>query len=200
MNMAVDEALLKAGLPFPVLRVYRWRRPAVSMGYFSRYRDLRAHGKREIVRRWTGGGVVPHGEDFTYSLIAGKREAVSRATPSEAYRSIHAILSRAVGGELEPAAAADPATAGGDCFQQPVGSDVMIGGEKVAGAAQRRTRWGLLHQGSIQGVQIPAGFVESLAGAIARNVLPFSLKDALVREATSIAKTRYENPAWTRKF
>src|SRR5450755_3610789 len=69
MNMAVDEALLGSAT-FPVLRFYRWRSPALSFGYFGSYADVAdQRDEREIVRRWTGGGVVPHGADLTYSVI-----------------------------------------------------------------------------------------------------------------------------------
>src|SRR5947207_6599647 len=69
LNMAVDEALL-ADSAAPILRFYRWREPSLSFGYFGLYAEVvdQLNG-REIVRRWTGGGIVPHGDDFTYSVI-----------------------------------------------------------------------------------------------------------------------------------
>lgn len=67
-NMALDEALLESAAA-PLLRFYRWRRPALSFGYFGRYDEAAAQSShREIVRRWTGGGIVPHGDDLTYSV------------------------------------------------------------------------------------------------------------------------------------
>ena len=36
LNMAIDEALLQTA-SLPLLRVYRWSRPAVSVGYFGRF-------------------------------------------------------------------------------------------------------------------------------------------------------------------
>ena len=58
VNMAIDEALLTAA-GTPVLRVYHWAKKAVSFGYFERFQPVRAaYPDREIVRRWTGGGVV----------------------------------------------------------------------------------------------------------------------------------------------
>jgi lipoate-protein ligase A len=69
LNMAIDEALLRTARE-PLLRIYRWARPAVSFGYFGKWADVhRAWPEREAVRRWTGGGIVPHGDDLTYSLI-----------------------------------------------------------------------------------------------------------------------------------
>src|SRR2546423_12982971 len=72
LNMAVDEALLVDSAA-PVLRFYRWQRPSISFGYFGRYAEVAPESaRREIVRRWTGGGIVPHGADLTYSVIIPK--------------------------------------------------------------------------------------------------------------------------------
>ena len=58
LNMAVDEALLAAA-PAPILRFYRWRQPSLSFGYFGLYTEVASQSdEREIVRRWTGGGIV----------------------------------------------------------------------------------------------------------------------------------------------
>src|SRR6516162_1777209 len=61
MNMAIDEALLE-NANLPVIRFYQWDHPALSFGYFGRYSDV-VRQERDLVRRWTGGGIVFHGED-----------------------------------------------------------------------------------------------------------------------------------------
>ena len=67
----------------PLLRVYRWERPAVSFGYFERWEPVREkYPEREAVRRWTGGGVVLHGEDFTYSMLIPRASPASRHPPA----------------------------------------------------------------------------------------------------------------------
>ncbi|MEY2438662.1 MAG: lipoyl(octanoyl) transferase, partial [Verrucomicrobiota bacterium] len=69
LNMAVDEALLEKAST-PSLRIYRWDHPALSFGYFGRFADVvSCVGDRDVVRRWTGGGIVFHGEDLTYALV-----------------------------------------------------------------------------------------------------------------------------------
>ena len=69
LNMALDEVLL-GDICEPLLRIYRWEGAAVSFGYFGRYAPVAAAWPgRALVRRMTGGGVVPHGSDLTYSLI-----------------------------------------------------------------------------------------------------------------------------------
>jgi lipoate-protein ligase A len=69
--MALDEALLEAmsRLGKPLLRLYGWTEPAASFGYFQKYVEVeRATLLRPLVRRPTGGGIVPHDADWTYSL------------------------------------------------------------------------------------------------------------------------------------
>ena len=67
MNMALDEVLLR-GVEVVTLRIYRWKRRAISFGYFGKVVDAEVFGGgREMVRRWTGGGRVEHGAELTAS-------------------------------------------------------------------------------------------------------------------------------------
>src|SRR6478609_4312388 len=76
MNMAIDEALLET-VVVPSIRFYRWRSPALSFGYFGRFSDVaRYAAQRDLVRRWTGGGIVFHGDDVTYSIVIPMSDAV----------------------------------------------------------------------------------------------------------------------------
>jgi lipoyl(octanoyl) transferase len=170
VNMAMDEALLGV-IPGAVLRVYRWERPAVSFGYFERWEPIQAaHPEREAMRRWTGGGVVLHGEDLTYSLLipAGGE----RLGPAECYRVIHEALCgalREIGVQAYPTSNSQSTTSNA-CFENPVRYDVLVEGRKVAGAAQRRTRGGLIHQGSIQSLELPPDFGLRFASCLAGRV------------------------------
>src|SRR5690348_2057601 len=71
VNMAWDEVLLET-MPSsrtPVMRFYSWTSPAASFGYFQKYSEVeRVTLLRPLVRRPTGGGIVPHDADWTYSL------------------------------------------------------------------------------------------------------------------------------------
>jgi len=154
-NMALDEALLHAAprLNCPVLRFYGWTKPAASFGYFQRYADVEhMTALRPLVRRPTGGGVVPHDADWTYSLAFPPSHSWYSLTAVESYRRIHEWIRAAftrleVGTELAPARLkAQP----GQCFLGHEQFDLLWRGRKIAGAAQRRTRDGLLIQGSVQ--------------------------------------------------
>jgi lipoate-protein ligase A len=91
-------------------------------------------------------------------------------------------------------------SAGGyDCFANPVRADVMADGRKIAGAAQRRTRRGLLQQGSIQGIDLEKGLSERFAVELSNNCQPRSLPKAIRCRAREIAAQKYGADAWLRK-
>lgn len=219
MNMALDEALLltlnQEGEPWPLLRTYLWDRPSVSIGCF----DLVAEARKlfpnvPLVRRWTGGGIVEHGHDLTYSLLVPRRLIPTSWQGAGAYRAIHlavAVALRACG--LEGVSLADgPVLPGGrpskECFRRPVDYDVMLHGKKVAGGAQRRTRLGLLHQGSILGDHVsfaPGGILHrsvgaALPGSFARTWEKRPLAEAELPAAARLVATRYGTAEWIGKF
>ena len=150
--MAVDEWLLETSR-VPVLRVYEWSGEWVSVGYFGKISEAReTFPGVEIVRRWTGGGMVDHRADWTYTLVAPQGEPLAGCRGAESYRRIHAALAGILTAEGIPARLSP----GGDetgatlCFENPVNHDLLgADGRKLAGAGQRRSRTGLLHQGSV---------------------------------------------------
>lgn len=164
-NMALDEALLETmpRLGKPVLRFYGWRQPVASFGYFQRYAEVeRFTLLRPLIRRPTGGGLVPHDVDWTYSLVFPPGHEWYSTRAAESYRRVHEWLQAAlatVGLSTELADCCRRAQAG-QCFVGYEKHDLLWQGQKVAGAAQRRTRSGLLIQGS---VQPPQGHLERTA-------------------------------------
>jgi lipoate-protein ligase A len=81
MNMAMDEAVmisLREGGCRPVLRVYKWNPPTITIGYFQPAADIN-FAKCEcegigIVRRLTGGRAVLHDEELTYSILCTEED------------------------------------------------------------------------------------------------------------------------------
>ena len=200
-QMAVDEALL--GLTaLPVLRFYRWQRASLSFGYFGRYADVSALAEsREIVRRWTGGGIVLHGEDFTYSLLIPARDD-SYAQPARAvYLAVHSAAQRALaknGIDARVAETSSPKISE-TCFANPVRSDLLLGQTKIAGAAQRRTRAGLLQQGSLQATKLSMSFGTDFAGEICSDFHREDLGAEAIRAAEQLAASRYAQEAWLKR-
>jgi lipoate-protein ligase A len=154
-NMALDEALLESAprLALPVLRFYSWTEPAATFGYTQNYSQAAALTPlRPLVRRPTGGGLVPHDADWTYSLIFPAQHDWHRLRAAESYRRLHEWMAAAFARLGVPAtlAAASQKELPGHCFAGPEKADLLWRGRKIAGAAQRRSRTGLLIQGSVQ--------------------------------------------------
>jgi lipoate-protein ligase A len=215
MNMAIDEALLEFA-KVPSLRFYRWDHAALSFGYFGRYADVALYEpERDLVRRWTGGGIVLHGKDLTYSLVIPAHDSSFANSSRSIYTAIHEGIRAALMASGKPAelvtvagvvdtgtAITDPPKAGyntGHCFANPVRADVLVNGQKVAGAAQRRTRTGLLQQGSIQQVALTEDFGDKFAVHLTQNCEHRDLSEVLVDRADQIAKEKYGTATWLKR-
>jgi lipoate-protein ligase A len=154
-NMALDEALLEccSELGAPVLRFYGWSQAAATFGYFQHHTEIeRATHLRPLVRRPTGGGLVPHDADWTYSLAFPPTHEWFSLAATESYQRMHEWIAsafRRLGVETALAACCSKPLPG-QCFAGHEKSDVLWQGRKIAGAAQRRTKFGLLIQGSVQ--------------------------------------------------
>jgi len=202
MNMAIDEALLEQ-CNQPTLRCYGWRRPSLSFGYFGKFADVAREAKdREIVRRWTGGGSVLHGEDLTYSLVTPATDPASSQGPPAIYAALHrairvALLAEGRETELADAAARKISDA---CFANPVRDDLLLEGRKIAGAAQRRTRGGFLHQGSIQLPDLSGIFRDRFASALSAKVEREEMPPQVLERAALLAAEKYGADAWLRRW
>jgi lipoate-protein ligase A len=196
LNMAVDETLFLTAA-CPLLRSYRWIRPSVSFGYFTPWKEVvpRFAG-RDLVRRWTGGGIVEHGLDFTYSLVCPRVE--SFPTTIEYYEFVHSAIAKILreqGCPVEIAQWADP-TRSSACFEKAVQFDLKLRGEKIAGAAIRRNSKGLLLQGSIQHLEVPAQFEVMLADALGEQIDSIVVSEVILEQAAHIAKKKYGAAEW----
>jgi len=200
-NMAVDESLLRL-VAEPVLRFYRWSESdAVSIGYFQPWADVPE--SRPFVRRYTGGGLVDHADDFTYSVILPKTHPLSLAGTAKSYEVIHHAVATALsreGFEVHLAPCADTVESPA-CFQKAVRYDVVGPTGKIAGAAQRRTREGCLHQGSVRVGphsfdSFCRSFEKTLTTALALDGTASSLTDEEKNRAAELEETRYRTELW----
>ncbi len=174
-NMELDSLLLARSAELdghPLLRLYKWDRPAVSIGYTQKESAVPDRGNRVIVKRPTGGGVVFHDNDLTYTVVTPPEHWISALDRVESYHVIHKALVRALETfGLSCVLAGDSPSridrATMRCFATPTKYDVVLAesGLKVAGAAQRRTRDGILHQGSVALDRVGRGWNE-LAAAL----------------------------------
>jgi len=119
-HRALDEALLHAmpRLEKPVLRFYDWTEPAASFGYFQKFAEVEQTTLlRPLVRRPTGGGIVPHDADWTYSLVFPVKEPWYALAAIESYSRVHEWIQAAfadlnVPTELAPSDSRIVATSG----------------------------------------------------------------------------------------
>jgi lipoate-protein ligase A len=156
-NMALDEALLiscQKGFSPPVLRLYQWKPPAVSIGYFQsagKTVDIQKCRKNgiDVIRRITGGRAVLHEDEITYSVCASiSRFPVLGKTVTETYRKLGEALWESlrflgVEGEwVKPSTESQHSPASTvwskPCFISSSRYELMVSGKKLIGSAQRR--------------------------------------------------------------
>lgn len=173
-QMAADLALLDAvaaGAP-PVLRLYRWRPPAVSLGRFQPEADLDAAACArlgvEVVRRPTGGRALLHGGDLTYAVALGDGD-VPGAGPGPGVDAVYrwiagALIAGLAGLGVVAAVAHHEGPAGAVCMATQQGADLRVGERKVCGSAQVRHRGGVLQHGSVLLERLPFDETDLVAG------------------------------------
>jgi lipoate-protein ligase A len=197
--MALDEALLEIAQR-PLLRVYRWAEPTVSFGYSLPIASVRGRFPAlPCVRRWTGGGIVGHLDDWTFALLVPSSEPLASARPLQAYRLIHSGVAAALTKIGCAARLAEPrdCVEGLACFDAPALHDVIgVDHPKLCGGAQRRTRRGFLHQGSIQNVNPLRNFAPHLLEVFAGETCPFSLTTTTLARAKALVANKYATHSW----
>lgn len=165
-NMAVDEALLNRFVPgrsAPVLRLYEWAPPTLSLGRFQKREEVLdtarcAAAGVPIVQRITGGGVIYHGEELTYSLVCTPAHVPPAASIKDSFRVLTSFLLRfyqKLGLDAAYAVAhpsSDKTVLGtrtAFCFAGRESYDILVEGRKIGGNAQRRQREVIFQHGSI---------------------------------------------------
>jgi lipoate---protein ligase len=157
-NMRADEEALSNISPssLPALRFYEWSVPSATYGYFlnpADYFDQEGMQKHSLVlaRRPTGGGVIFHTCDLAFSVIVPANHPFYSLDPLCSYHEINSRVLQAIR-QLDLAVSLSDisqGSRGGFCMAKPTQYDLLLEGRKVGGAAQRKTKNGLLHQGSL---------------------------------------------------
>jgi lipoate-protein ligase A len=195
-------------------RHYDWHRPAFTFGYSQKISYVRAQLPADepvdLVRRATGGGIVDHRNDWTYCLVIPRGHPLEETRAAEAYRTVHAGIADTLAEQRQPASLKTACEAGGPgpgvCFARPELHDVVHPetGAKIAGAALKRNKRGLLFQGSIaRGAVSPAldwdafgsAFVERLAAALSLSPTEFPWPD-FPEEELSALTDQYASTEW----
>ncbi|MCX5678419.1 MAG: lipoate--protein ligase family protein [Candidatus Omnitrophica bacterium] len=181
-NMAFDEAILQGyqchSSP-PTLRIYGWKNPGLSLGYSQDpEQELDIEFCRKVsmpfVRRITGGGIILHGNELTYSLVCSKSDLSIPAHVLSSYKIISSFLiafynalgikARFACDVVKNETLSEPSAI---CFAAKEKYDIVSGGRKIGGSAQKRTRGVIFQHGSI-----PFNFDRGRALSFSRAELP----------------------------
>jgi lipoate-protein ligase A len=165
-NMAIDEAIFigcqKKKSP-PTIRIYGWKPPAVSLGYFQKAEnavDLGACKRRgvDVVRRLSGGRAVLHHRELTYSIICREGTPPLGSSVLGSYKTISECLIitlRGLGLDVQWVASREKHSATQEkdktssCFSSPSWYEITVEGKKICGSAQKRGDGVLLQHGSL---------------------------------------------------
>ncbi len=228
-NMAVDEALLESAAASGrcSLRFYQWQQPTLSLGYFQPHAARAAHYASRacaLVRRQTGGGAILHDRELTYSLVIPRAHPLA-VDSTRLYVVVHeAIQAVLQANHVSATICANPhKVAKSDepflCFQRRAIGDMLLGGAKICGGAQRRRHGAVLQHGSLLFSQ--SAFAPELPGILqlcGQPLTPAATSKAIVQElagrhgfdfqpaqllvdefesARCLLSRKYANPTWT---
>ncbi len=147
-NMRLDEECfcgLEGGKGRPLFRIYRWNRLCVSIGRFQEPPQ-----GIEWVRRPTGGGVLLHGWDISFSLVDFKERWGS--SPKGVYLSFSKRLSdilKTLGTEAKVEEFGGRYDRQALCFFTPSVGEIRVGSRKLVALAMRTGKRAFLIQGSV---------------------------------------------------
>lgn len=166
-NMRIDRELLDWADECPemitVVRFYRWAVPTISLGKHQKVEEAvnEIYCQKAcipIIHRPTGGRAVFHDHELTYSVVSNHAKYFPFQSVKDTYRAIAAALraglqSLGISARLAKGAQESPSlppSRGGKkpCFISPSRYELLLGGYKLAGSAQRRLRRSFLQQGS----------------------------------------------------
>jgi len=164
-NMALDYHLFhlcESGSDDAFLRLYTWTPPALSLGRNEPRRIVDTDAARrdgiDVVRRPTGGRVVLHKNDLTYTLVLPFSAVAGRPAGRPVFADVYRRISECIVEALRPLSAEltieRGRTRGGPgsarpCFASTSRYEITHRGRKVVGSAQRVGRRSVLQHGSI---------------------------------------------------
>ena len=215
LNMAIDEQCFHECSinSDPILRFYSWDRPSVSIGYFQHYDSLLAEDYT-VIRRPTGGGIVFHEGNMTYSIIIPRCHWFYQVSRRENYRIISTIILDSLSlfningflnREQEPTVSTEKNSQ--ICFTNPAKFDVIVGDRKIAGAAQKRNRLGLLHQGCIAvdkflkvtSDQLKKALIDNFERFFACKMILYIPHTKFFNAAGLLVKEKFNTSKWNKK-
>ncbi len=158
-QMAADEFFCQRMPEKYLLRFFNWKEPGITFGFSQRYKEVIEKLSEEdkaiaITRRPTGGGIVFHKSDLTFSFIFYNPGDFN---PSAVYEKLHSAINDQFSKKGIPLDILNSKTSSYavnnpvmDCFSKPVEKDLLSNGKKVLGGALRKFSDYMLYQASFQ--------------------------------------------------
>jgi lipoyl(octanoyl) transferase len=144
---------MEADAALPALRLYRWVRPALSLGRFQPDTDVDHDACRErgveIVRRPTGGRGLLHGADLTYAVAMMRPPGDAGRVDAVYERIAGALITGLAQLGVTASVARQEGPSGPVCFAGQQGADLRVGERKLCGSAQVNLGPAVLQHGSI---------------------------------------------------
>lgn len=165
--MDLDQQML--GRPETILHLYSWPEPTATYGCLVNPQDFIDLEKANehnlhLAKRPTGGGIIFHLTDLAFSFLLPSSSPYFSQNTEENYRFVNGLVAKAL--DISTSLLTDEAPgASRFCMAKATKYDLMLGGGKLVGAAQRRTKAGYLHQGSISLCPPPFALIKEVLRA-----------------------------------
>lgn len=178
-NMEIDAELLsklEATSQSPILHLYDWQAPSATYGHFIHpvehlSEDVFNKNYLDLAKRPTGGGLILHTNDWAFSVLVPAAHEAFSVNTLDNYAFVNRLVIEVIAHFTGRSAALSLLQTESEtidsssrhfCMAKPTKYDVMLDGKKVCGGAQRRTRSGFLHQGTISLTLPDIGFLEKI--------------------------------------
>ena len=217
-QMAADEALCEILPARHLLRFYNWAAAGVTFGYSQRRKAVleavtaATPPITDIVRRPTGGGIVFHETDITFSFIFHSPGAYFEPgrTYDRLHRAITAEYSRLgisydlLKEKTKDYAVNDPVM---NCFSKPVSMDILYNGKKVLGGALRKFGDYMLYQASFQAPDAREreslhrnAVIKALGGEFGLEWENTGVSPAVLARTAELAAAKYRTRQWNERI
>lgn len=157
INMAIDDSLLSnyKENDAPILRLYTWDKDSLTIGVSQHFKDYPfiKEPNKIAAKRITGGGILFHGHDLSYSLVIPSK-ILGNLNIKESYERICSFILNfykklglnvcyAKDDKKIQLSKSEYCQVGFEAY------DILVNGKKIGGNAQRRTKKAIFQHGSI---------------------------------------------------
>ena len=197
INIALDEVFFEKEPFVPIIRFYRWNKPAYTIGYFQHIAEFKNDKNYDLVRRLTGGLAVLHDDDLSYSFIVSSQQWNYIYNQEKTYKIIHSQMGEAlkdIGINCDNKAAENISPNKFSCVNTFYKDDIFFNGKKIIGSCQRRRGKKILVEGSVhlkmteEQINIfTKSFFKKIAEFLDGTIKIISLNEKYVEEADILA-------------